>query len=53
MTDKTKILLNRRFKVTKCFYKNGQRESDREKVLEKSAESTRQFLKLKKSIFLK
>ena len=35
------------------FLQNGQRKSDCDKVLEKSAESTRQFLKLKKSIFLK
>ena len=35
------------------FYKNGQRKTDHEKVLEKSAESTKEIHKIKRTIFLK
>ena len=40
-------LIKERSKLTKYFYKNGQREKDHNKVLKKSAERTRIFLKLK------
>ena len=53
MTNKTKNLLKERSKLRKYFCRNGQRESDRDKVLEKSAEVLERFLKLKDSIFLK
>ena len=39
--------------MTKYFYKNGQRGSDRDKVLEKSAECAREILKAKKQYILK
>ena len=45
MTNKTKILMKERSKLTKYFYSNGQRVSDRNKVLEKSAECTKEILK--------
>ena len=38
-------LMKERSKLTKYFYRNGQRVSDRNKVLEKSAECTREILK--------
>ena len=48
MTNKTKNLLKERCELIKYFYRNGQGESDRDKVLEKSAEFTREFLEAKK-----
>ena len=53
MTNKTKILLKERSKLTKYFYRNGHRESDRDKVLEKSAECTREILEAKRQYILK
>ena len=53
MTDKTKTLLEERSKLTNFFYRNGQRESDRDKVLEKYSECTRKTLKAKKQYILK
>ena len=53
MTNKTKNLLKERSKLAKFLCRNGQRESDRDKVLEKSAECTREILKATNSIFLK
>ena len=53
MTNKIKNLLKERSKLTKFFYRNGQKESDRDKVLEKSAECTREILKAKKQHILK
>ena len=53
MTNKTKNLLKERSKLTKYFYRNGQRESDRDKVLEKSAECTREILESKRQYILK
>ena len=47
MTNKTKNLLRERSKLTKYFYRNGQRESYRDKVLEKYAECTRGILEAK------
>ena len=53
MTNKTKNLFKERSKLTKYFYRNGQRESDRDKVLEKSAECTREILEAKRQYILK
>ena len=53
MTNKTKKLLKKRSKLTKYFYRNDQRESDRDKVLEKSAECTTEILEAKKQYILK
>ena len=47
MTDKIKTLLRDRYKLTKMFYKNGQKTADREKVLVKSAECTKEVLEAK------
>ena len=47
MTDKIKTLLRDRYKLTKMFYKNGQKTTDREKVLIKSAECTKEILEAK------
>ena len=52
MTDKTKNILKERSKLTKLFYRNGQRKSDDDKVLEKPAECTR-ILGAKKQYHLK
>ena len=43
MTNKTKNLLKERSRLNKYFHGNGQRESDRNKVLGKSAECTREI----------
>ena len=51
MADKTKNILNERSKLRKYFYRNGQRESDRDKVLEQSAECTREILEAKKTVY--
>ena len=41
-------------KLTKYFYRNGQKESNHDKVSKKSAECTRDILEVKKnSLFLK
>ena len=53
MTDNIEKQLKERSKLTKYIYKNCQRESDHGKVLEESAERIKEFLKLKRSIFLK
>ena len=53
MTNKTKNLLKERSKLTKYFYRNGQRERDRDKVLQKPAECTREILETKKQYILK
>ena len=53
MTNKTKNLLKERSKLTKYFYRNGQWESDRDNVLEKSAECTRGILEAKRQYILK
>ena len=52
MTDKTKNILKERSKLTELFYRNGQRKSDGDKVLEKPAECTR-ILGAKKQYHLK
>ena len=53
MTNKTKNLLKERSKLTKYFYRNGQKKSDRDRVLEKSAECTREILEANKQYVLK
>ena len=53
MTNKTKNLLKERCKLTKYFYRNGQKESDRDKVLEKSGECTKEILEAKRRYILK
>ena len=50
MTDKIKTLLKYRNKLTKMFYKNGQKTEDHEKVLQISAECTNVILEAKKYI---
>ena len=49
MTDIIKESLKERCKLTKLFYKNGQRKVDHDKVLEKSEECTKQILEAKKN----
>ena len=39
--------------MTKIFYKNGQRKTDRKKVLEKATECTSEILEAKKNYILK
>ena len=53
MTDNIKKSLKERCKLTKFFYKNGQRKIDHDKVLEKSEECTKQILEAKKNYILK
>ena len=50
MTNKTKNILKGRSKLTKYFYRNGQRESDRNKVLEKSRVQSELLLRKRKKI---
>ena len=53
MTDNIKKSLKQRSKLTKMFYKNGQRNSDHTKVLEKSEECTSLISEAKKNYILK
>ena len=53
MTDNIKKFLKERCKLTKYFYKNGQRKIGHDKVLEKSQECTKQILEAKKNYILK
>ena len=53
MTDNIERSLKEIFKLTKCFYKNSQRKTDHDKVLEKSAECTREILEAKKNYIIK
>ena len=50
MTNKS---LKERCKLTKFFYKNVHRKTDHDKVLEKSAECTKEVLGAKKNYILK
>ena len=52
MTDKIKTLLKYRNKLTKMFYKNGQKTEDHEKVLQISAECTNEILEAKNTYIL-
>ena len=53
MKNNMKRSLKERCKLTKFFYKNGQRKIDHDKVLEKSEECTKQILEVKKNCILK
>ena len=53
MTDDIKKSLKQRSKLTKYFYKNGQRNSDHVKVLQKSEECTNLISEAKKNYILK
>ena len=53
MANKTKSLSKERSKLTKYFYRNGQRKSGRNKVLGKLVECTREILEPKKQYILK
>ena len=53
MTDKIKTSLKERYKLTKFFYKNGQRQIDHDKVFEKSEEYFKQNFEAKKNYILK
>ena len=53
MTGNIKKYLKEIFKLTKVFYKNCLRKIDHDKVLEKSEEYTKQFLKAKKNYIIK
>ena len=52
-TGNIKKSLKDRCKLTKIFYKNGQRKTDHDKVLEKSTECTKEILEAKKNYILK
>ena len=52
MTEIIKKPLKERCKLTKLFYKNGQRKIDHAKVLEKSEECTKQILETKNNYSL-
>ena len=51
MANKTKSLSKERSKLTKYFYRNGQSESDPNKLLEKLVECTREILEPKKTVY--
>ena len=53
MTDNIKKYLKERCKLTKFFYKNGQRKIDHDEVGEKSEECAKQILEAKKNYILK
>ena len=53
MTDNIKKSLKERCKLTKFFYKNGQRKIYHDKVLEKPEECTKQILEAKRNCILK
>ena len=53
MKDNIKKSLKERCKLTNFFYKNGQRKTDHDKVLEKSAESIKEILEAKNNYSLK
>ena len=53
MTNSIKRSLKERSKLTKCYYKNDQKKSDYEKLLEKSSDCTKEILEAKSNYFLK
>ena len=53
MTNSIKRSLKESFKLTKCYYKSGQKKSDYEKLLEKSSDCTKQILEAKNNYVLK
>ena len=53
MCIKERASLKERSKLTKCYYKNGQKKSDYEKLLEKSSDCNREILEAKNNYILK
>ena len=53
MTDNIKRSLKERSKLTKCYYKNGQKKSDHEKISEKSSDHTKEIVDAKNNYSLK
>ena len=53
MTDSIKRSLKKRSKLSKCYYKNRQKKSDYEKLLEKSSDCTIEFLEAKNNYIFK
>ena len=53
MTDSIKRSLKKRSKLSKCYYKNRQKKSDYEKLLEKSSDCTIEFLGAKNNYIFK
>ena len=53
MTDSIKTSLKEHSKLTKCYYKNGQKKNDHEKLLEKSSDCTKENLEAKNNYILK
>ena len=53
MADNINKSLKERCKLTKSFYKNGNKKIDHDKVLEKSEERTKQILEAKINCILK
>ena len=47
MSDSIKRSLKERSKLSKCYYKNGQKMSDNEKFIEKSFNFTKEILQAK------
>ena len=53
MTNSIKRSLKERSKLTKCYYKNGQKKSCYEKLLEKFSDCTKEILEAKNNYFHK
>ena len=53
MNDNFKKSLKEKSKLTKIFYKNGQRKTDHEKLVEKATECTNEILEAKTNYILK
>ena len=53
MINSIKRSLKERSKLIKCYYKNGQKKGDYEKLLEKSSDCTKEILKAKNNYNLK
>ena len=53
MTNSIKIYLKEHSKLTKCYYKNGQKKSDNENLLENSSACTKEILEAKNNYILK
>ena len=53
MTDSIKRSLKERSKLTKCYYKNYQKQSDHENYLEKSSDCIKEILEAKSNYILK
>ena len=53
MTNNIKRSLKERSKLTKCYYKNGQKKSDYEKIIERSSDFTKEILEAKNNYILK